>query len=143
MRYRTILCEDNKYVSEIIKFILEDRGHEVFLFEDPSDCNIYSAKKCNCDHINLCADIIISDISMPKVDGMSFIENLKEEKVCSIKNIALISGYWTKQEIMKAKKLDCAIFFKPVSPASLIEWLEVCEKNIHQERILSDFIQNE
>jgi two-component system response regulator FlrC len=138
MKFRTILCEDNKYVGEIIKFILEDRGHEVFFFEDPSDCHIYTLRECNCDHVNLCADIIISDISMPKVDGLNFIEQLRK-KGCKIKNIALISGYWTKDDIKKARKLGCTIFFKPVSPATLTEWLDVCEKDISPERILSDF----
>ena len=42
MKYRTILCEDNKSVREILNFILQERGHEVFSFEDAGDCPLSS-----------------------------------------------------------------------------------------------------
>jgi CheY-like chemotaxis protein len=137
MKYRTILCEDNEYVREILNFILEERGHEVFTFRDAGECPLISFSESKCNHINPCSDIIISDVSMPKLCGLSFIENLKNNG-CKIYNIALVSGYWTEKDISKAEKIDCTVFHKPIQPEELNRWLDICEKNIDPKRILSE-----
>jgi CheY-like chemotaxis protein len=136
MKYRTVLCEDNPYVSEVINYILEERGHEVHLFEDAADCPLSSLTECKCNHMDSCSDIIISDISMPVVNGLDFIETLRE-KGCKNKNIAMVSAYWTKENLARAKKLGCTVFYKPIRPTELHEWLDNCEKNIDPQRVLS------
>ena len=136
MQYRTILCEDNEPVREILNFILEERGYEVFSFEDAGDCPLNSLTECICNHVNPCSDIIISDVSMPKVSGLEFAENLRK-KGCKIKNIALVSGYWTNKDISRAKKIGCTVFHKPLKTEVLGEWLDNCEKNINPQRVLS------
>jgi len=139
VKYRTIFCEDNEYVREIVNFILEERGHETFSFKDAGDCPLYSLAECKCNNINLCSDIIISDISMPKANGLEFIEDLSK-RGCKIKNIALISGYWTEKDILRAKEIGCAVFHKPLLPETLNEWLDNSEKNIDPKRVLSEFL---
>jgi len=139
MKYRTILCEDNESVRKIFNFILEDRGYEVFSYEDAGDCPLNSLTECICDHINPCSDIIISDVSMPKVNGLEFVVNLRR-KGCKIKNIALVSGYWTEKDISRAKEIGCTVFHKPLKTEVLSEWLDNCEKNIDPQRILSEII---
>jgi CheY-like chemotaxis protein len=134
-RYRTILCEDNRSVREIFSFILQERGHEVFSYEDAGDCPLSSCSECKCNHMEFCSDLIISDVSMPRVNGLKFIEDLKI-KGCKIKSIALVSGYWTEKDISKAKELDCAVFYKPVAPEELFEWIDICEKDIDPQRVL-------
>jgi CheY-like chemotaxis protein len=135
MKYRTIVCEDNEYVREIFNYILQERGHEVFSFKDAGDCPLNSFPECKCNHINPCTDLIISDVSMPKVNGLEFIENLRNNG-CRIKNIALVSGYWTERNISKAKEFGCAVFHKPVAPEELFEWIDTCEKDIDPQRVL-------
>ena len=135
MKYRTILCEDNEHVREVFSYIFKERGHEVFSFEDAGDCPLSSLTECNCNHIHPCFDIIISDVSMPKVNGLEFVENLRK-KGCRTKNIALVSGYWTKKDISRAKELECTVFYKPLGPEALSEWLYNCEKNIDPQRVL-------
>ena len=137
MKYITILCEDNDNIREIFNFILEERGYEVFSFKDAVDCPLNALTECRCNHVNPCSDIIISDVSMPKVNGIEFVENLRDNG-CKINNIALVSGYWTESDISRAKKIGCTVFHKPLKPDVLIEWLEVCEKNIDPKRVLSE-----
>ena len=137
MKYRTILCEDNEHVRNFFLFILEERGHEVFSFEDPSDSPLTSLNECKCNDMVFCSDIIISDVSMPFVNGLNFVETLRK-KGCKNKNIALVSGFWTKKDILRAEKIGCAIFFKPIQPEILNKWLDTCEKNISQQRILKE-----
>ncbi len=136
MKYRTILCEDYESVRKIFNSILAERGHEVFSFEDAGDCPLNSLTECICDHKNPCSDIIITDVSMPKVSGLEFVENLRK-KGCKIKNIALISGFWTEKDISRAKKNGCTVFHKPLKIEVLSEWLNNCEENIAPLRILS------
>ncbi len=136
MKYRTILCEDYGPVRKIFNFILDERGHEVFSFEDAGDCPLNSLTECKCNHVNPCSDIILSDVSMPKVNGLEFVENLRK-KGCKIKNIALVSGYWTEKDITRAKEIGCTVFHKPLKTEVLDEWLDNCEKNIDPQRVLS------
>ena len=135
MKYRTILCEDNAYVRDVFLFVLEERGHEVFSYEDPADCPLSSITECKCNGMYNCSDIIISDVSMPLVNGLEFVENLRG-KGCKVKNIALVSGYWTKKDISRAKELECTVFYKPLGPEALNEWLYNCEKNMDPQRVL-------
>lgn len=135
MKYRTILCEENDCVRKILGFILQDRGHEVFSYKDAKDCHLSSCSKCNGNNINPCTDIIISDLSMPGVNGLGFIEELKKIG-CRIKNIALVSDNWTKKDISRAKGLGCLVFHKPVAPEELFEWIDNCEKEINPQRVL-------
>ena len=135
MKYRTILCEDNESVREILSFILRQQGHEVYSFKDAGDCPLNSLSECKCNHINPCSDIIISDVLMPKVSGLEFIKNLRKNG-CKIKNIALVSGYWTEEYISQAEELGCFVFHKPDLPEALFKWIDTCEKNIDPQRVL-------
>ena len=135
MQFRTILCEDNESVREVITFLLEERGHEVFSYVDAGDCPLSSYDECKCNHRTACSDIIISDVAMPKVNGLQFVEHLKKHD-CKINNIALVSGYWTPMDVLRAKGLGCSVFYKPVMPEDLFEWIESCEKNIDPLRKL-------
>jgi len=139
MKYRTILCEDNEHVREILNFILNEREHEIFSYKDAADCPLNSSTEFKCYHENPCSDIIISDVSMPKLDGLKFVEDIKRSG-CKVKNIALISGYWNKDDISRAKEIGCSVFHKPLLPEQLNKWLDNCEKNIAPNRILSQFM---
>jgi CheY-like chemotaxis protein len=137
MKFRTVLCEDNDYVREILNFILEERDHEIYSYKDAGNCPLKSISECTCPHTNPCADIIISDVSMPECNGLEFVKNLRVNG-CKIDNIALISGYWTEKDILKAIKYDCTVFHKPLNPETLGQWLNKCEENTDPQRTLSD-----
>lgn len=137
MKCRTILCEDNEGIRVALNFFLQEQGHEVFSYEDAGDCPLSSCTECKCDHVNPCADIIISDLLMPKTNGLEFIEKLKKNG-CKIKNIALVSGYWSDEDISRAVEIGCTVFHKPSPPGELFEWIVTCEKNIDPERVLSN-----
>jgi CheY-like chemotaxis protein len=101
-----------RYNFDRTKKILEERGHEVFSYKDPSDCPLGFLTECKCNHMNFCSDVIISDVSMPFVNGLDFVESLRG-KGCKIRNIALISGFWTKKDISRAEKIGFTVFHKP------------------------------
>ena len=85
-----------------------------------------SCAKCKGNHKEICADIIITEVSISKNNGLGGWEELKNNG-CRVKNIALVSDNWAEIDISKAKELGCSIFYKPVAPEELFEWIETCE----------------
>ena len=138
MKYRIILCEDNDFVREMLQFFLKDMGYEVFSYENPADCPLSSVSQCKDNScIYPCTDMIITDVSMPKINGLEFIGNLKK-KGCGVTNIALVSGYWSEKNMLQAKMMDCSVFFKPLNLQKLSAWLGDCEGKVDPMRKLSN-----
>lgn len=91
----------------------------------------------------MCADILITDISMPDVSGLDFVEG-QLRKGCRIPNIAIMSGAWSDVSMKRAKDLGCASFEKPVALSALADWLDKCEERMDKNKELSNwFIQEE
>ena len=112
---------------------LARRGYDVVSFSDPSDCPLLRSEAC----YHACADILISDLSMPNMTGLQFIEN-QIRKGCRIQNLALMSAAWTNEEQEHAKRIGCHIFSKPFRFDELSVWLDDCESRINPSRVLTD-----
>ena len=89
MKFRTILCGNNEYIRKILVFILQERGHEVFTYKDAKDLPLSSCAKCNGNHKDIYADIIISEVSISKVNGLGVLEELKN----NCKFNVILGGY--------------------------------------------------
>jgi DNA-binding NtrC family response regulator len=138
MKKRAFILDDQRLMSELLKQILEDRGYEVLSFSDPRDCPLFNKGICHCTDGQICGDIIISDINMPNNHGLDLIERQKKSG-CKIKNIALMSGFWTGSDLRKAEKLGCKVFHKPFTIDEIEEWLDDCAKRIDPNRDLTDW----
>ena len=82
-----------------------------------------------------CADIIITDIDMPKITGLDFIEN-QLKRGCKVRNLATMSGSWSDSQMKRAAELGCKAFTKPFDINELMSWLNHCEKSIDPARRL-------
>jgi len=130
--------DDSEFIQRFFKSLLEKRGYEVLIFSDPDVCPLQHEHDCHCDSNHVCADIIISDIKMPKVSGLQFVDGQKE-KGCKIKNIAFMSGPWSKSDLKYAQELGCKVFHYPYTFEEINDWLDECEKNISPGRLLSNW----
>ena len=133
MILRALVFEDEEGLMEILARILERRGYEVVAFRDPSTCPLYSGGAC----FSACADILITDLRMPNVSGLEFLDH-QFKQGCSIRNVALMSGAWSFEDIHRAEKLGCRVFKKPFNVKDLDDWLDECEKRVDPKRVLSD-----
>jgi hypothetical protein len=50
-----------------------------------------------------------------------------------------MSADWTESDLQNAQKIGCKVFHKPFDLEELLEWLENCQKQIDQSRVLSDW----
>jgi len=137
VKVRAIVLDDNKTVRTVISDILEDRGYEVFNSSEPTYSPVYLDSKCPCSGEYLCANVVITDINMPNMSGLEFIEYQKSMG-CKIPNIAVMSGRWTAEELEHAKRLGCHTFNKPFKIDEIKKWLDACESKLDPASKLSN-----
>ncbi len=135
MRLRVLVFEDNEGIASLLRELLTSRGYEVFAFPRPVLCQ-------TCQQGHACADVIISDVAMPRFTGVEFIEN-QVRKGCKIEHVALMSGYWSESNLQKARQLGWQVFHEPFSINEMQRWLDDCEKNVDPNRVLSPWFLQE
>ncbi len=137
LRPRAIVIEDDYSLRTLIDNVLTDRGYEVRDSSGPCLSSIFLDSKCSCPVGTHCTNIIITDINMPDMTGLEFIEHQKRNE-CKVQNIAVMSGGWTDEKIKHAKKLCCHIFEKPFKIDEIEKWLDGCERKSDPHNKLSD-----
>ena len=139
---RVILFEDDRSIRKMLKLIFEENGLEVITYENPSLCPLQHSHDCQCSDMEICADIVITNVDMPKVSGLDFIES-QMKKGCKISNVAIMSGSWGRKNTDRASDLGCAIFSKPFLPSDIKEWIEKCLEEMGQYKNLSNWFLDE
>lgn len=134
-KLRIILLEDTEAIRRSMTKMLENRGFEVFSFSNPSICPLLLEPECRCNETQTCTDIIVSDMDMPEMTGLTFIEN-QRRKNCKCQHVALMSGFWTEENLVHAQELDCKVFVKPFPFNDLIEWIDEIQKRLKPSRKL-------
>ena len=136
--YRALIFDDDETIRKILWMFFDDRGYEVFTFPHPKSCDLVDLKTCLCPVSHACADLILTDLNMPFMKGLDFIEHQKS-KGCKVSNLALMSGDLTEEVSERAGILGIKLFEKPFSVKELEEWVEAGEKNIPENRSLYDW----
>jgi len=138
MRPRALIFDDDPLIRQMLWGFFDRRGYEVFTFPDPGVCPLHTKNLCPCEAEASCTDIILSDLNMPCVKGLDFVEELLG-KGCRCRNIALMSGDWSDHDIARARSLGCRLFTKPFSISEILDWLAQVEGTLLQSRKLSDW----
>ncbi|MFH0953607.1 MAG: response regulator [Verrucomicrobiota bacterium] len=133
MKLRALVFEDDEYTRFLLVTLLKRRGYEVIPFEDPSQCPLEEGRVCYA----ACADVLISDLRMPRMTGLEFLERQKK-RGCPIANTALVSGAWSYAELTRAEELGCQVFHKPFNLSEVNAWLAACEQAVDPGRVLAD-----
>lgn len=121
------ILEDEYELRSTLKSFLTQKGYEVHSFSDPTFCPLSEIQNCSCQRHTPCAEFIITDINMPGMSGLKFIE-LQKNKGCKVPHIAVMSASWSKEEYQKARELGCKVFDKPFSFADLLQWMQNCQE---------------
>ena len=142
IKLRVILLEDRDSIRRLFAEIFNDRGYETFEFSNPAICPLQMMPECRCGENQTCTDVIVSDLNMPNVTGLKFIENQKK-KNCKCKHVALVSANWTEQDWSRARELGCKTFTKPFFFKEFENWLDEVEKSIDPTRELCNWFQDQ
>ena len=138
--YRVLILDDSEEIRSLLYHFFNKRGYEVFSFPNPAVCPISHEKICPCPTGVACSDFILSDLNMPVQQGIDFLEG-QIRKGCKCKNMALMSGDFTENDVERAKSIGLMIFRKPLGIAEILKWIESIEKTIDFDRKLSDWFR--
>lgn len=83
--------------------------------------------------LQLCPDIILTDIRMPDMDGLTLISQLKDNGCTALP--VIVSGYQDFEYAKQAVKLDAVDYLlKPVNPDELRACLSRCSDRLQKKR---------
>lgn len=129
---RAVIYDDDGMILKVLKEFLSMRDYEVFTFQSPVICPLGEIEKNSCLKPYPCADIIISDFNMPKMDGITlFKHQLQIDCKVDIRNKAIMSGYLDERENKILGELGIHFFQKPINFSDLTTWIDQCEQRIN------------
>ena len=109
-----LIVDDSKTVRNLVAFIMKKEGLKVTTAEDGLDGleKLYS---------NPDIDLIISDINMPRMDGFTFIKNLREQEAYRDLPIIVLSTEGQEKDIQQGLNLGANMYMvKPAQPEKLV-----------------------
>lgn len=133
---RIFVFDDDPSITRLFDLVLSAKGHSVHTFHDPSFCKVYQDQH-QCLQDFPCADVIITDIMMPKMNGIELLRR-QRDRGCSLPsaNKALMSAKIDAEQKEAVKELGCHFIRKPFRLADVNEWIEGCIDRIINDRQL-------
>lgn len=113
---RVVVAEDESLIRLDIIETLTDNGFEVVGEAADGETAIALA-------IKLRPDLVIMDVKMPKLDGISAAEKLTKERICPV---ILLTAFSQKELVERASEAGAmAYLVKPFTPNDLIPAIEI------------------
>ncbi|RXJ98399.1 DNA-binding response regulator [Arcobacter sp. CECT 8986] len=132
--FKVLLVEDEQNIAKLLKEAIGDYFFSFTLAKDGEEA-IEKVK-------NVKPDIIITDIMMPKLDGLEMTKKIKEEIDEDIPVIVL-SAFSEKERLLNAIDIGITKYFiKPFDPEEVLEYLKTLVTKLDKKRVfkLSDTI---
>ena len=140
MQLRSIVIDDDDACRELLALLLRRRGYEVISLPDPTACPLYEDAECSCPQEEVCGDFLLTDNRMPGMSGLELIaRQIRGGCKGMVGNKAVLSGTWSQEELQKAQRLGCKVFYKPYRVEEIKVWLDAQEKFIPNDRRLVAF----
>ncbi len=115
MKELILVIDDSKTTRNIVSFLLKGAGYKVITAEDGIDGleKLYS---------NQDVSLIIVDINMPRMDGFTFIKNVRQQETYRDLPIIILSTESEEEDIRTGLKLGANVYLvKPVSNEVLLK----------------------
>ena len=135
---RVIIFDDDVVIVKMLENFFMARGYEVSSYTEPVICPLYEKSADSCIKQEPCADVIITDFKMPKMNGLELLQG-QTRRGCKldIRNKVIISGYLDDQGLQKIRDLGCMFLQKPFTKSELSALLNECEKRFDLSQPLS------
>ena len=114
MSKHILIVDDSKTVRNLVAFILKAEGFKVTTAEDGLDGlgKLYAMES---------VDLIMSDINMPRMDGFTFIAQVREQDIYKDIPIIILSTEGEDRDIQKGIQLGANLYMvKPAQPDKMV-----------------------
>jgi len=131
---RILILDDDPDIRNLLETALTMKGHEVKTLSDPTEFPLLNDQKCPCEPKDSCTDVLIADIVMPKIEGIEFVRNLKNEGCwpLTLGNVAIMSGYLTLHYMNELNSMSIHYFRKPFEMQEIFNWVEECQERLEK-----------
>ena len=114
MSKHILIVDDSKTIRNLVAFVLKSEGFKVTTAEDGLDA---IEKLYNIDPV----DLIMADINMPRMDGLTLIKNLREQDIYKDIPIIILSTEGQEQDIQTGMTLGANLYMvKPAQPEKMV-----------------------
>mgnify|MGYP000259453958 FL=1 len=114
MPKHVLIVDDSKTVRNLVAFIMKKEGFKVTTAEDGLDGleKLYGAGE---------VDLIVSDINMPRMDGLTFIKTIREQDAYRDIPIVVLSTEGQDKDIQTGLTVGANLYMvKPAQPEKLV-----------------------
>ena len=114
MSKHILIVDDSKTIRNLVAFIMKKEGFKVTMAEDGLDGleKLYSAGEVH---------LIISDINMPRMDGLTFIKTLREQDAYRDVPIVILSTECKEDDIQQGMHMGANLYMvKPAQPDKMV-----------------------
>jgi FixJ family two-component response regulator len=136
---RVVIFDDEVFIRNMLRDFFLMREYEVLSYGDPTSiCPLFGLHGDACSYASPCSDIMITDFSMPGLNGVELLEH-QLRKGCPQKpeHKAVISGYIDARSLARVREMGCRFFAKPFTLFALSEWVAACERTMDLSRQLA------
>ena len=118
MAKKIMIVDDSPSVLAILEDMLDDLGYEVTAVSNGKKaCQLLETDRY---------DLIITDLTMPVMDGIVFVQTAKQMSNCKFVPIVMLSSEEDEAKIAEAKRVGISTFLrKPVREVQLKTILQV------------------
>ncbi len=109
-----LVVDDSKTIRNLVAFALKAEGFKVSTAEDGLDA---MEKLYNLDPV----DLIVSDVNMPRMDGFTFIKNIRMQDAYKDIPIIVLSTEGQEKDIQTGLNIGANLYMvKPAQPEKMV-----------------------
>ena len=102
------VVDDEECIRDSFEMHLELLGHQVEKCEEPVFCDLYTGECCSKD--TPCADLVLLDYRLPKIDGLELAQRIREQGCCElVTNIVIMTGDVTPIDPLDIYRFVCRL----------------------------------
>lgn len=124
-KLKLLVIDDEVDIRESLARILERHGYSVLTAQDGEE-----GLKMISEHD---IDIVLCDISMPKMDGIEFLKNVRKFSLKT--EVIIITGQSTVDRCVEAiEQNTCGYLLKPLKTEDILDNIRRAEKRVEEKR---------
>ena len=130
-RPRVIVAEDEALIRLDLVELLEDQGYEVVAQASDGEEAVSLARELE-------PDLVVMDVKMPKMDGITAADKIAEERICAV---VMLTAFSQRDLIERAKEAGAmAYVVKPFDVSDVVPAIEIALARFQEIRAVEDEI---